>query len=89
MLEDDLPSLADFDVTATGPVYPPLSTLSSAFSVDSFRGIDTDWGDTLGFHASHDEPFKKQPDLRMKKSRSLGGLERPFDDDWDLFGDGY
>jgi hypothetical protein len=81
LLDNDLPGFADFDVAATAAACPPSSTSS----VDSFKGVETDWGDPLWFHASHDQPFKKRADLRMKKSRSL---ERKFDGDWDLFGSG-
>jgi hypothetical protein len=50
--------------------------------ITSFRDIDEQWPDLLGFQ--HDE--KKSANLRMNKLKSLGGLERvTVENDWDPF----
>jgi hypothetical protein len=79
ILEDDPPSLPDCNTTGPYPSYASLaSSLSSTSSVTSFRGIDVKWPDLLSF--PHDG--KNPVDLTMKKSKSLGELERAaFEDD--------
>jgi hypothetical protein len=77
ILDDDLPSAADF-AAPRGAVRAPIA---SSLSVDSFRDFEPDWGETLGI----DRTPPAQESL-MKKSKSVS-FEIP--EDWDIFGDGF
>jgi hypothetical protein len=81
MLDADLPSLTDFDLTPSAPIFAP----GFSFSVESFGQLDAAWPDEPVQTAEKDAaPEAKQ----MKKSKSLG-FGFGFGDSWDFFGDGF
>jgi hypothetical protein len=77
MLDDDLPSVADF-AAAREPV---RGLVGSSLSVDCFRDFEPDWAEPLGI----DRPPPPQ-ESAMKKSKSVS-FQIP--EEWDIFGDAF